>query len=92
MKHLIAAVSLSLLAAPAVAQSTFDRTPTDPVMPSYAYDPTVSERAAAQQREHYAAASGATRSDVEIAQPAPVPAYEYEARHLERQPGYFDPR
>jgi hypothetical protein len=39
MKHLIVIASFSFLATPAFAQS-FDRSPTDPTMPSATYDPT----------------------------------------------------
>jgi hypothetical protein len=79
MKRLIAAVSFALIAAPAAAQS-FDRSPTDPVMPTYG----VTERA------QLAAAAGSTRSDVEIAAEARAGAT-IDDRNVERQPGYFDP-
>jgi hypothetical protein len=78
MKRLIAAVSFALIAAPAAAQS-FDRSPTDPVMPTYG----VTERA------QLAAAAGSTRSDVEIADARAGATID--DRNVERQTGYFDP-
>lgn len=80
MKRIIAAVSFALIAAPAAAQS-FDRSPTDPVMPSYG----VTEPA-------QLAAGGATRSDMEIATDTRADASTDErSMNAERQPGYFDP-
>ena len=79
MKRLIAAVSFALIAAPAAAQS-FDRFPTDPVMPTYG----------ATERSQYAAAAGSTRSDAEISTDTRAGAA-IDQRNVERQPGYFDP-
>jgi hypothetical protein len=90
VKRIIAAVSFALIASPALAQS-FDRSPTDPIMPSYSYDPTVRSDALGEERRQVAAA-GTTRSDAEISTEAPVnAAADVDERHVERQEGYFDP-
>ena len=92
MKRIIAAVSFALIASPALAQS-FDRSPTDPIMPSYSYDPTVRSDALSEERRQVAAA-GTTRSDAEISTDAEAPvnaAAEVDERHVEHQEGYFDP-
>jgi hypothetical protein len=101
MKRMIAAVSFGLLASSALAQS-FDRSPTDPTMPAYAYDPSApygraEERYASSEDRRQVAASGATRSDLEISTEAQAAGEEQavgealDERHLERQEGYFDP-
>lgn len=95
MKRLIAAVSFGLIAAPAFAQS-FDRSPTDPVMPAYSYDPTAPSYTRSEERRQVAAA-GLTRSDAEISSDVSdsaqdlAGAEDLAARHIERQDGYFDP-
>jgi hypothetical protein len=95
MKHIIAAVSFGLVAAPAFAQS-FDRSPTDPVMPAYSYDPTVPFYSRNEERRQVASA-GITRSDAEISSEVRESAEDLDrtedlaARHIERQEGYFDP-
>lgn len=91
MKRLIAAVALLVLTVPVFAQS-FDRSPTDPVMPRAFYDPTSSpaQEAKREQRPQPAAA-GATRSDRETPAQASAASAEFLKRHVERQPGYFDP-
>ena len=65
MKRIIAAAAaFALVASPALAQS-FDRSPTDPVMPSHTYDPTVPsydravDSSAAEKRRQVGAASRA---------------------------------
>jgi hypothetical protein len=87
MKHLIVIASFAFLATPAFAQS-FDRSPTDPTMPSATYDPTapVIERQA--ERDGFAA-TGSTRSDVEISTEAQS-VNDYTDRNVEQHKGYFD--
>ena len=102
MKRIIAAAAFALVASPALAQS-FDRSPTDPIMPSHTYDPTVPsydravDSSAAEERRQVAS-SGTTRSDLEISTEASVGATgaragaaDFEDRHVERHEGYFDP-
>ncbi len=87
MKRLIAAASFAFIAAPAAAQS-FDRSPTDPVMPTYG---TVMPPYGATERAQLAAA-GATRSDIEISTDTRADATTDERNvNAERQAGYFDP-
>jgi hypothetical protein len=87
MKRLIAAVSFAILATPALAQST-SLGRTSAIGPDWLFD--FPSSAATQ-----VAASGATRSDVEIATDANATggasAAEELSRHVENRPGYFDP-
>lgn len=82
MKRLLAAVSLAVLAVPALAQpQSLGRT--DAMGPAWIYEFQSAERTTL-------ASSGATRSDTEIGTDA-ADASNFVSRHVERQPGYFDP-
>ena len=87
MKHLIVIASFAFLATPAFAQS-FDRSPTDPTMPSATYDPTAPVIERQVQRDGFAA-TGSTRSDVEISTEAQS-VNDYTDRNVEQRKGYFD--
>lgn len=95
MKRLVAAVSFAVLAAPVFAQPQA-LGPTSPIGPSWVFGfngaPTnsASVTAKARQDRSQVASTGATRSDTEIGTEAGLEA-EYHSRHVEEQPGYFDP-
>jgi hypothetical protein len=84
MKRLIATVMFAVLAAPVFAQSSLGRT--DAIGPDWVFG----VNAAAERIQ--VASSGATRSDAApaIGSGADEGADEV-SRHVERQPGYFDP-
>ena len=81
MKRIIAAVSFAVLATPVLAAQPQDSGRTSAIGPDSVFG-FRSTPAASQ-----VASSGATRSDTEIGTDAP----DYSPRHVEQQPGYFDP-
>jgi hypothetical protein len=83
MKRLVAAVSFAVLAAPVFAQPQ-GLGPTSPIGPSWVFGFN------AAPLNSQVASTGATRSDTEIGTEAGLEA-EYHSRHVEEQPGYFDP-
>ena len=87
MKHLIVIASFAFLATPAFAQS-FDYGPTDPTMPAATYDPTAPVLELQVERDGFAA-TGSTRSDVEISTEAQS-VNDYTDRNVEQRRGYFD--
>jgi uncharacterized protein YdeI (BOF family) len=82
MKRTIAAVSFALLAAPVFAAQPQGLGRTSAIGPDSVFGFYNSTPAQSQ-----VASSGATRSDTEIGTEAP----DYSPRHVEEQPGYFDP-
>jgi hypothetical protein len=87
MKHLIVITSFAFLATAAFAQS-FDRSPTDPTMPSATYDPTAPAVERQVERDGFAA-TGSTRSAAEISTEAQS-VNDYTERNVEQREGYFD--
>ena len=92
MKRLIATVSFAVLATPVFAQSSFGRT--DAIGPDEVFNfnastaTSIANTTQAGQERTQVASSGVTRSDVA---PAIDSGAEEPSRHVERQPGYFDP-
>ena len=93
MKRLIAAVSFAVLATPVFAQPQ-SLGPTSAIGPSWVFEfngsTAASTTAERQQDRSQVASSGATRSDTEIGVDS-APATDFLSRHVEKQPGYFDP-
>jgi hypothetical protein len=81
MKRIIAAVSFAILAAPVFAAQPQGLGRTSAIGPDSAFGFNITPAAS------QVASSGATRSDTEIG----TEAADYSPRHLEEQPGYFDP-
>jgi hypothetical protein len=95
MKRFIAAVSFAVLATPAFAQPQSSG-PTSAIGPSWIFEfngtATNAAGATAQRQEDRSqvASSGVTRSDTEIGVET-APETDFASRHVEAQPGYFDP-